>query len=362
MMYLKMKKILVVEDDTTIRANIYEILDASGYNCILAGDGVEALEIARKNLPDLVISDIMMPEMDGYEFFRNFNDQYSDYGVPFIFLSAKTEQDEIRKGMNLGVDDYLTKPFKINDLINAMEVRFIKSEKQKKQLEKFTSEIVLQHIPHELRTPLVAILGISEIIRDDYQQLSENDITQFAEKIYKSGERLQERIEKFLSLIELDQVQSRNILNSFVNSTELIKIQEIILNFISKSGRIIELPFLPAQRIKINYHFLNILLKELLENADKFSPKESEIKIIFSFTENLLQLNIINSSDEKIISINDYQVIDFFQIDKETKQQPGNGLGLSIVKRISKLYKLDFKISKNENNEVVSTMIFPLTN
>ena len=357
-----MKKILVVEDDRTIRTNIYEILEASGYNCMLAEDGIDALEKARKNLPDLVISDIMMPKMDGYEFFRNFNEQFSDYGVPFIFLSAKTNQDEIRKGMNLGVDDYLTKPFKIKDLVNAIEARFTKSEKQKRQLEKFTSEIVHHYIPHELRSPLVAILGISEIIRDDYGQLSGSDIIQFAEKIYKAGERLHERIEKFLSLIELDQVQMRNILDSFVNSTELIKIQDIVLDFISKSCRIIDLPVLPQQRIKINYHFLNILLKELLENADKFSPKDSDIKIIFSVTEHQFQLNIINSSEENIISINDYQIIDFFQIDKETKQQPGNGLGLAIVKRISKLYKLDFTISKNENNEVISTIIFPLMN
>ena len=121
-----MKKILVVEDNHIIRENIIEILYAFGYDPIIAENGVEGLSKASTNLIDLVISDIMMPEMDGYEFFRRFNEIYSDYHIPFIFLTAKTDENEIRKGMNLGVDYYLTKPFKVNDLIDTIEASFSK--------------------------------------------------------------------------------------------------------------------------------------------------------------------------------------------------------------------------------------------
>ena len=121
-----MKKILVVEDNHIIRGNIIEILYAFGYDPIIAENGVEGLSKASTNLIDLVISDIMMPEMDGYEFFRHFNEIYSDYHIPFIFLTAKTDENEIRKGMSLGVDHYLTKPFKVNDLIDTIKASFTK--------------------------------------------------------------------------------------------------------------------------------------------------------------------------------------------------------------------------------------------
>ena len=121
-----MKKILVVEDNHIIRENIIEILYAFGYDPIIAENGVEGLSKASTNLIDLVISDIMMPEMDGYEFFRRFNEIYSDYHIPFIFLTSKTDENEIKKGMNLGVDHYLTKPFKVNDLIGTIEASFSK--------------------------------------------------------------------------------------------------------------------------------------------------------------------------------------------------------------------------------------------
>ncbi len=355
-----MKKILVVEDDFTIRNNITEILIASGYEPIPADNGLDAMLKVSKNLPDLIISDIMMPEMDGYKFYEKFNELFSSYNIPFIFLSAKIDHDDIRKGMNIGADDYIPKPFKIKDLIDTIESRLSKSEKQKQLMDKFTSDIIHQYIPHELRTPLVAILGISEIIRDDYNRLSGSDIIDFADKINKAGDRLHKRIEKFLSLIELDQVQSQNIIESFSNSTEVNRIEDIILDFNLKSKRIINLPLLPQHKIKINFHYLSLLLKEILENADKFSPKDYEIDITYSVSQNLFRLNILNSSKENIININEHQIIDFFQIDKDTKQQPGNGLGLAIVKRISKIYNLDFTISKNENDEVISSIVFKL--
>lgn len=355
-----MKKILVVEDDFTIRNNLTEILLSSGFEPIPAVNGVDAMLKVSKNLPDLIISDIMMPEMDGYKFYEKFNELFCSYNVPFIFLSAKIDHDDIRKGMNIGADDYITKPFRIKDLIDTVNSRLSKSEKQKQLLDKFTSDIIHQYIPHELRTPLVAILGISEIIRDDYNRLSGSDIIEFADKIYKAGDRLHKRIEKFLSLIELDQVQTQNIIESFPNSTDVKRIEDIILDFNLKSKRIVNLPLLPQYKLRINFHYLSLLLREILENADKFTPENYEINVEFSVSLNKFHLNILNYSKENIINTKEHQIIDFFQIDKETKQQPGNGMGLAIVKRISKIYNLDFSISKNEKDEVIASLDFEL--
>lgn len=125
-----MKKILLVEDNPEVRENIHEILELAGYNVITAANGKIGVEMAQKENPDLIICDIMMPELDGYGVLHILNKKPETAGIPFIFLTAKTEKTDIRKGMNLGADDYLTKPFDDTDLLNAVEARLRKAAMQ----------------------------------------------------------------------------------------------------------------------------------------------------------------------------------------------------------------------------------------
>jgi DNA-binding NarL/FixJ family response regulator len=118
-----MKKILVVEDETNIRNNIAEILTLSGYDVCTAENGADALNALDSRVPSLIISDILMPHMNGYELLAELQKSEQMRDIPFLFLSAKTDQKEIREGMNLGADDYLTKPVKAQDLIHAIEAR-----------------------------------------------------------------------------------------------------------------------------------------------------------------------------------------------------------------------------------------------
>ena len=130
-----MKKLLLIEDNPEVRENTQEILELAGYNVVAAPNGKVGVELAQKEKPDLIICDIMMPELDGYGVLHILNKKPETAGIPFIFLTAKTEKTDIRKGMNLGADDYLTKPFDDTDLLNAIEARLQKASMQQKLYE-----------------------------------------------------------------------------------------------------------------------------------------------------------------------------------------------------------------------------------
>ncbi len=121
-----MKKILLIEDDVTVRENTAELLELSEYKVITANDGKKGCIKAQQELPDIIICDIMMPEMDGYGVLQELSTNNLTAHIPFIFLSAKTEHKDIRRGMDLGADDYLTKPFEEVDLLSAIESRLAK--------------------------------------------------------------------------------------------------------------------------------------------------------------------------------------------------------------------------------------------
>ncbi len=122
-----MKTILLIEDDTALRENTAELLELSGYNVETAPNGKVGIEKAGTELPDIIVCDIMMPEVDGYGVLQALSSQEKTNHIPFIFLSAKTEHKEVRKGMDMGADDYLTKPFDEEELINAIESRLAKA-------------------------------------------------------------------------------------------------------------------------------------------------------------------------------------------------------------------------------------------
>lgn len=125
------KKILVIEDNLEVRENIVEILELSNFEVKDAENGKEGVKAAKKELPDLILCDIMMPEMDGYEVLYLLGKDEKTDNIPFIFLTAKAEKEDFRKGMGLGADDYITKPFDDVELLESIEKRLKKFEKFK---------------------------------------------------------------------------------------------------------------------------------------------------------------------------------------------------------------------------------------
>lgn len=116
-------KILIIEDQATMRRNVALMLQLEGYTAISAANGVEGLDIARRERPDLILCDVMMPEMDGHGVLRAMRADESLRHIPFVFLSAKGDRNDAREGLELGADDYLTKPVVREDLLNAVKAR-----------------------------------------------------------------------------------------------------------------------------------------------------------------------------------------------------------------------------------------------
>jgi len=124
-----MKKILIIEDDVILRENTSDFLREEGFEVITAGDGLEGIQMAMKHLPDLILCDINMPNMNGYDFYKTIQQVGSTSTIPLIFLTALSDKEDIRAGMQLGADDYITKPFDFNDLLRAINTRLGKLEK-----------------------------------------------------------------------------------------------------------------------------------------------------------------------------------------------------------------------------------------
>ncbi len=124
-----MKKLLIIEDNQDVRENVGEILELASYQVVTAVNGKEGVDMAIKEKPDLIICDIMMPQLDGFGVIRILSKRVDTADIPFIFLSAKSEKEDFRKGMRLGADDYITKPFDDVELLDAIELRLKKSER-----------------------------------------------------------------------------------------------------------------------------------------------------------------------------------------------------------------------------------------
>ncbi len=131
-----MQKILIIEDNEELRENLEEILELYGYEVTTAADGTDGVNLALKNPPNLILCDVMMPKLDGFGVLNILSKKPATANIPFVFLTAKTEKEDLRRGMNLGADDYIFKPFFKDDLLKVVETRLAKSERIKQQFDK----------------------------------------------------------------------------------------------------------------------------------------------------------------------------------------------------------------------------------
>lgn len=123
-----MKRILIIEDETAMRSNLRTTLKMEGFEPLLAADGREGIALAQSENPDLILCDVMMPNLDGYCVLKQLRDHQDTARIPFIFLTARGEHADVRAGMNLGADDYLIKPVRVDDLLAAIEARLERAQ------------------------------------------------------------------------------------------------------------------------------------------------------------------------------------------------------------------------------------------
>src|SRR6185436_1985033 len=175
-----MKSILLIEDNPDIRENTAEILELANYKVYMVENGQIGVELAIKLLPDLIISDIMMPILDGFGVFVELNKNIDTAGIPFIFLTAKAQAADRKLGINLGVDDYLVKPFDDKILLAIVESRIKKSELAKDKLKAerlaYTMELenMLHVTSHRVRKPICSFLGLMQLLEMETELNSED--------------------------------------------------------------------------------------------------------------------------------------------------------------------------------------------
>jgi signal transduction histidine kinase len=326
-----MADVLVVEDDISTRKNLVQLLRKSGYDVLAAECGEEALGIMQKETPDLIISDIMMPGMDGYELLRLVNrDENEDY-IPFIFLSARSEISDIRFGMQQGAEDYLIKPFTANDLLRSVEIRLNRKKRSHGKIEHFKNSI-MRNLSHEFRTPLVPIIGYSQMIKDNYGQLQPSEVLEMAEKINSSGSWMLKMIEKFLLLVELEENKDGNEKNiasvkeafdkCFAQVTSSMPCpRDLLVNF-------------EDANVNVPENELEIILRELLENAVKFSNPGSPIEIS-SRTEDGKYIVTVSDFGKGMTPEQVDSLSFFMQFNRQGMHRAGLGLGLAIVRKLA---------------------------
>jgi two-component system sensor histidine kinase/response regulator len=196
-----MHTILIVEDETRLLEDIRDLLSFEGYVTLTAFNGREGVALAREHLPDLIVSDVMMPVLDGYGMLRALRDDPRTARIPLIFLTARAEREDIRHGMDLGADDYIVKPFTFEELLNAVQARLSRQDVLVRDVEEAVDHLrgnILYMLPHELRTPLTGILGYAELLRSHTGPMDEALTHEIGDTLFGTASRLRNLIEDFL--------------------------------------------------------------------------------------------------------------------------------------------------------------------
>lgn len=362
-----MKKILVIEDDRSVRENLLDFLDAKNFETFAAGNGKTGVELALVHQPDLIICDVMMPELDGFGVLTALRKEPATATIPFIFLTAMTEKTDLRQGMSLGADDYLTKPFTGGELLDAISARLEKQaaieQQQAQKLDQLRTSITLS-LPIELRSPLNNILGFSQLLMEESTSPERQDIREMSEVIHKSAERLERLIQNFLLYAELEVIATNperiEALRSSQVSSATSVIAQIINHLAKRVGREADLQLeLQDSSVQIAQVRLEKIVAELLDNAFKYSTPGTPIRVVGTPVGPFFVLSITDRgrgmSADQIAEIGAYQ-----QFERKLYEQQGSGLGLIISKRLAQLLGGQLTIESTPGKETTVKVFLPI--
>jgi two-component system sensor histidine kinase/response regulator len=360
-----MAKILIVDDDEQLRQTIVMVLKLRGFTALEADNGVSALEVARQNLPDLIISDINMPGQDGFSALKQIRENPATAAIPMILMTGEMDSN-MRKGMELGADDFLTKPFAMPELLNAINARLRKHEAIQKAAEQKLSELresISLMLPHELNTPLVGILGFGEIIHGCADTLKTDELREMGRNILESGQRLQRLIRNFLIFAQLQLVSA--------DPNEMAAMRRRVT---SDAAQVITLAAraraesahreadlnedLATGSAEIAEDLLSKMVEELVSNAFKFSRKDQPVHVVTRFDGNFLWLTVRDEGrgmkPEHVAQIDAY-----VQFDRKLHEQQGSGLGLAICKKLAEIHGGRLEVTSIEGSGTTVTVSLP---
>jgi two-component system, sensor histidine kinase and response regulator len=340
------EQILVVEDDLAMSSGIRDVLEMNGYRVQLAENGVEGLKALEASRPDLIISDIMMPEMDGFEFLEEVRRHPLWAAVPFIFLTAKGQRPDIRAGKQLGADDYLVKSTDLEDILIVVRAKLDRALTIQQQNRREMDDLkrnLLNMLSHEFRTPLTYITGYVDLIQEG--EWSPDDLQKFLSRIKGGSNRLNRLVEDFLLLVRFETDDARQaylmdkgqfsnwaglITRLFDHQHETAARKHVTLIFNVAP----ELPLVEAHE-----GYLENALQRLVDNGLKFARHTGGHLWVQVYAEGAHVCCSVKDDGVGIPADEVTRVFDrFYQINRQRSEQQGAGIGLAIVKSVADLH------------------------
>ena len=367
-----MTKVLIAEDNEMLLEDIALELEMRGYDVVQASNGNLALHHLKtaQKLPDIIVSDIAMPDMDGFKFLEHVRNVSEWIAIPFLFLTAFDSPNSVRISKELGVDDYITKPFRAEDLVLAMESKLkrVKAfEAQADQNLDVKRKTLLHMMSHELKTPLMSIYGGSELLAESLAETSDETVHKMLDLIRDGANRLNNFTGKAIALIEVDSGNLHKLHGEVKREHNLVKVIKVALVTVQQEITVNERDVKiclhePAQDYSSVgiFEYMVMMLEELLRNAVAVTPDGGEVHV-----------SIETAKDSAIICIVDQghgiqeddlsRVWDrFVQIGRDVHEQQGSGLGLPIVRDVARIHGGDCTITSKPGEGTTVRLSLPL--
>lgn len=363
------KTILVVDDEDAMRVTLRSALESYGFAVLDAENGAEAFRIAQASPPDLVLCDIEMPEINGFELLTMFREHDPTSTVPFVFLTGRSDRSYVRKGMNLGADDFITKPATAAEVYSAVSSRLKRREEQEGKAEERLGELrehITRSVPHELRTPLTGIIGFVQILQEQGQDIPPEEFNDIAGQIMLSAEQLQTTLEKFwfysqVVLLARNRKEVEDLRLHTLRKTRSL-LESLSSRKAAHHGRESDLQMqIMDGCINISEVHLSKIAGEILENAFKFSDAGASVEIAGEPLKDkgIYELSVSDRgrgmAQDQIDGIGA-----FIQFEREKHEQQGLGLGLSIAKEITVLYRGEFNVESSPGKGTTVSVRLPL--
>ncbi len=360
-----MHKILVIEDEQPVRSNILKILGFEKLEAIGAEDGLAGLAAAKEHLPDLIICDIMMPGLDGYEV-RNALFQGPDTAmIPFIFLTAKADKVDVRLGMNLGADDYITKPFTRDELLEAVFVRLDKQSARQRQMQekmdRFRGHITTS-LPTDLLMPLNQIQSVLKMLLNTENVGNPADSSNVQEA-YAASLHLERQLQNFLlyALLEttVQNPEKVEALRGRCTTESKSILTETAQEIAKQYGRETDLK-LDLEEAKISILEANLakIAEEIIDNAFKFSSLGTTVLVKGSVTQNQFILDIFDQG-AGLTQLQISELGAYVRFGTKINSRGGAGLGLSIAKCLVELHEGQLSIESLPATWTTTRVVLP---
>ena len=364
---LMAKRILCIEDEPDMRMVARVMLELAGYEVEEAADGKEGVDHALKIIPDLIVCDITMPGLDGFETLEELRKHESTAHIPFIFMTGEDPRTHLRKGMNLGASDFILKPINADDFVKAVQVRLEEADQRKNESQRAIDELsenITRALPHELRTPMTGILGSAELLKSQAKEMTPEETKDIAQSLFDSAVRMNQTLEKFwiyTQCLLLPNDEAKLTASRQMGSEKAHQIVKRVAEKLSSSySRTSDLVLnLSPIAIGISERYLEQLLQQLIDNAFKFSTVGMQVTIL-TICENGMGQIIIKDNGRGMSEDQIKRVHTFMQFNREQHEQQGLGLGLMIAKRLTEIHGGNIHVSNIQGNGTTISISFPL--